>query len=99
MLAWFFPFAMACVWGAQTAEASGNDCDRLGADRLDPAWTAADSRPEVTGEPAQVVKACMAAALARPDEPRFAYQLAWALDRQKRREEAAPWYRRAAEQG
>lgn len=42
------------------------------------------------------VDACETALRRQPDNPRFMYQLGWALDNQERTKEAIPWYERAA---
>jgi len=79
-----------------TADDPGAMCDRLAGDAFDPRKRAPGVLFEAI-DAERAVPACQAAVEAAPDEPRLSYQLARALYRADKRDEATALIRAAAE--
>lgn len=76
------------------------DCDTLAADPNDPQKAAGwDGIAFDALRPKEAIQACRKAVVSQPSIDRFAFQLGRALDRGESFEEAAKWYRQAAEKG
>ena len=88
--------------GEDSAKASSegppvNDCDRLAASPY-AAWQV-EGVPYAEIESGPAIEACRMAVESHPGTPRFEHQLGRALDVAREFEEAAEWYRKAAEAG
>jgi uncharacterized protein len=87
------------AWAA-TREMTLKECDRLAASPFDttrPAGIAGVDFDQIST--AQAVPACRAAVAIRSNDPRIAYQLARVLQKAGNVDEAARWYRTAADAG
>src|SRR5215470_9963437 len=89
--------SVAPLWNA-AAKAPVTDCDRLAAHPRDVNRVIPGVGFEQMDAP-RAIAACRDAVANFPDEPRFAYQLARALDRDNQVLAALEMYRRLADQG